>query len=91
MIMVLGSAHSWMRLVASSNMDISGASEVPRSRGKLFFFGSPAAVFLLKNRSRPISIDLKPISIGVLSTSDNYVCSTIDQFITKFFRLVVTN
>ena len=58
MIMVLGSPHSWMRLAENSNMDVSGASEVPQSRGKLIFFGSPAAVFLLKNRSRLILIDL---------------------------------
>jgi len=49
MIMMLASTHSWMRLVKSSNMDVSGASEVSQSRGKLIFFGSPAAVFLLKN------------------------------------------
>ena len=49
MIMVLGSPHSWMRLVESSNMDISGASEVPQSRGKTILLGSPAAVFLLEN------------------------------------------
>ena len=37
---------------SSSNTEVSGASEVPQSRGKLLFLGSPAAVFLLKNRSR---------------------------------------
>ena len=40
--------HSWTHLVESSNTEVSGASEVPQSRGKLFL-GSPAAVFLLKN------------------------------------------
>ena len=29
--------HSWMRLVKSSNMEVSGVSEVPQSRSKLFF------------------------------------------------------
>ena len=29
--------HSWMRLVDSSNTEDLGASEVPQSRGKLFF------------------------------------------------------
>ena len=29
--------HSWMRLVKNSNTEILGASEVPQSRGKLFF------------------------------------------------------
>ena len=29
--------HSWMRLVESSNAEISGASEVPQSHRKLFF------------------------------------------------------
>ena len=39
MIMVLVSPHSWMRLVESSNTnkEVSGASEVPQSRGKLIF------------------------------------------------------
>ena len=47
--MELGSRHSWMRLVESSNTEVSGASKVPQSRGKLLFFGSQAAVFLLEN------------------------------------------
>ena len=38
-----------MRLVESSNTEVSGASEVLQSRGKLMFEGSQAAVFLLKN------------------------------------------
>ena len=46
--MDLGSPHSWMRLVESSNTEVSGASEVPQSRGKLIFFRSPAAVFCSK-------------------------------------------
>ena len=29
--------HSWMRLVENSNTEVSGASEVPQSRDKLFF------------------------------------------------------
>ena len=33
----LGSLHSWMRPVESASTDVSGASEVPQSRGKLFF------------------------------------------------------
>ena len=45
--------HSWMRLVETSNTtEVSGASEVPQSCGKLIFLGRPAAVFLLENRSR---------------------------------------
>ena len=39
--------HSWMRLVEISNMEVSGASEVLQSRGKLFL-GSPAAVVCMK-------------------------------------------
>ena len=48
----------WIRLIESSNTEVSGASEMPQSRGKLILFGSLAAVFLLENRSRSISIDL---------------------------------
>ena len=29
--------HSWIRLVESSNTEVSGASEGPQSRGKLIF------------------------------------------------------
>ena len=29
--------YSWMRLVERSNTEVSGASEVPQSRGKWFF------------------------------------------------------
>ena len=32
------SLHTWMRLVESSNMEVSGASEVPQYRGKLIFY-----------------------------------------------------
>ena len=38
MRMVLVSPHSWMRLVESFNTEVSGASEVPQSRGKLIFY-----------------------------------------------------
>ena len=41
-----------MRLVESSNTEVSDASEVPQSHGKLIFLGSPAAVFFLENCSR---------------------------------------
>ena len=41
--------HNWMRLVKSSNREVSGASEVPQSRGKLIFLGSLAALFLFEN------------------------------------------
>ena len=37
MIMDLGSRHSWMRLFENSTTEVSGASEVPQSRGKSFF------------------------------------------------------
>ena len=63
MIIVLGSLHSWMRLVKRSNTEVSGASGVTQFCGKLIF---QEAVFLLKNRPRSILI-------RVLSTSDNYV------------------
>ena len=46
--MELGSPHSWMCFVKSCNTEVSGASEVPQSVAN-WFFGSPAAVFLLKN------------------------------------------
>ena len=29
--------RSWMRLIENSNTEVSGASEVPQSRGKLIF------------------------------------------------------
>ena len=45
MIMVLGSPHSWMRLGESSNTDVSDASEVPQSRGKLLFRKSSCCIF----------------------------------------------
>ena len=54
MIMVLGSPHSWIRLVKSSNMEVSGASEVPQSRGKLFFRKPSCSV----SDQKLISIDL---------------------------------
>ena len=38
-----------MCFVERSNTEVSGTSEVPQSRGKLFL-GSPAAVFLLDMR-----------------------------------------
>ena len=47
MIMVLGSPHNWMRLVESSTMDVSGAAEVPQSRGKSAFW----ALFLKRQIS----------------------------------------
>ena len=79
-----------MRLVETSNTDVSGASEVPQSRGKLFLLGSPAAVFWLKNRSRSskfvsIKID-RNTKVQAITTS-----STIDWFLTKFFTLIVMN
>ena len=71
MIMELGSRHSCMRIVKISNTEVSGASEVPQSRGKLIFFWKPSCYdFAWKS----ISIDLdwsQSISIGVLSTSDS--------------------
>ena len=38
MVMELGSLHGWMRLVKSSDTEVSGASEVPQSRRKLISF-----------------------------------------------------
>ena len=55
MTMDLGSPHSRMRLVESSNTEVSGASEVPQSRGKLFFFGKPSCCVFAR---KLISIDL---------------------------------
>ena len=60
LIMERVSRHSFMRLVESSNTEDSGASEVPQSHGKLFF-GKPSCCVFAQ----------KPISIGVLSTSNN--------------------
>jgi len=40
--------HSWMHLVESSNMEVSCASEVPQSRGKLIFRKSSCCVFVQK-------------------------------------------
>ena len=55
MIMVLCASHSWMSLAESSNMEVSGASEVPQSRDKLFFSKSSCCV-LLENQSRSTKI-----------------------------------
>ena len=67
--MELVSPHSWMRLVESSIAEVSGASEVPQSRGKLIFQEAQLLCFCSK-----IDLDwFRSISIGVLSTSDNYV------------------
>ena len=55
MIVELGSPHSWMRLVKISNMEVSGASEVPQSRSKLFFLEAQLLCFCSKidlDRSR---------------------------------------
>ena len=76
-----------MCLVESSNTDVSGASEVPQSRKKNIFLGSPAAVFLLKKRSRSsnfVSIDIDQ------NTKVQAITSRINRFITKLFKLVVT-
>ena len=54
MIMELGSPHSWMRLAKSSNTEVSGASEVSQSCGKLFFSEASCCAFARKL----ISIDL---------------------------------
>ena len=40
--------HSWMRLVESSSTDVSGASEVPQSRGKLILKKPSCCVFAQK-------------------------------------------
>ena len=60
MIVELESWHRFMRLVESSNTEVSGASEVPQSRGKLFFQKPSCCVFAQKS-----------MSIEVLRTSDN--------------------
>ena len=46
--MVLSALHSWMRLVEYSNTGVSGASEVPQSRGKLIFYEVQLLCFCLK-------------------------------------------
>ena len=83
------SPHSWMRLVESSNTEFSGASEVPQSRGKLISQEVQLLCFCSKidlahqNLFRSRSIEtLHKIQV---------ITSTIDQFVTKFFKLVVTN
>ena len=53
--MELGSPHSWMRLVESSNTDVSGASEVPQSCCKLIF---PEAQLLCFFAQKSILINL---------------------------------
>ena len=47
-----------MRLVESSNTEVSGSSEVPRFVDKLFL-GSPAAVYLLKHYVNLFQLDSK--------------------------------
>ena len=54
MIMELGSPQIWICLVKSSNTEVSGASEVPQSHGKLIFRKLSCCVFAQKL----ISIDL---------------------------------
>ena len=51
-----GAPHSWMRLVERSNTEVSDISELPQSRSKLSFLGSPTAVFLFENQSRSSKI-----------------------------------
>ena len=61
MIMGLGSPQIWIHLVESSNTDVSGASEVPQSRGKLVFLEAQLLCFCSNvdlDRYRLISIDL---------------------------------
>ena len=48
MITELGSPHSWMRLVESSNIEVSGASEVAQSRNKLLFSEAQLLYFCSK-------------------------------------------
>ena len=48
-MMDLGSRHSWMRLVESSNTEVSGPSEVLQSRGKLIFEATQLLCFCSKN------------------------------------------
>ena len=53
-----------------------------------YFLGSPAAVYLLQNRSclsKFVSIKINQ------NTKVQAITSTIGQFITKFFKLVVTH
>ena len=77
-----------MRLAESSNTEVSGASEVPQSRGKLFFKEVQLLCFLLENRYR----SSKFVSIEIdRNTEVQAITSTIDRFITKFFKLVFTN
>ena len=60
MIMGLGSPQVWIRLVKSSNTEVSGASEVPQSRGK-YFSEAQLLCFCLKidlDQSQLILIDL---------------------------------
>ena len=52
------------------------------------FLGSPAAVFLLENQSH----SSKCVSIEIdRNTKVQVITSTINQFITMFFKLVATN
>ena len=48
MIMDLGSRHSWICIVKSSNTEVLGASEMPQSRGKLFFQEAQILCFCAK-------------------------------------------
>ena len=53
-----------------------------------YFLGSPAAVYLLENRSRLSKL----VSIEIdRNTKVQVITSTIGRFITKFFKLVVMN
>ena len=46
--MGLGSPQIWIRLVESSNTEVSGASEVPQYRGKLIFWEAKLLCFARK-------------------------------------------
>ena len=76
MIIVLGSLHSWMRIVERSNTEVSGASGVTQFCGKLIF---QEAVFLLKNRSWPILIEYQVLTSVITSTNA--------RFLKKFYKL----
>ena len=74
-VLKIGAPHIWMRLVGSSNTEVSSSSEVPQSCGKLKKIGSPAAVFLLENPSR----SSKFVSIEIdRNTKVQAITNTID-------------
>ena len=77
MIIVLGSLHSWMRLVKRSNTEVSGASGVTQFCGKLIFQEAQLLFFCSR-----IDLDRSRSEYQV-----QVITSTDARFLKKFYTL----